>query len=137
MSLVEDIYKRLAPKPTIYVRLSKDCVEIRHIQKGTEIMRTALTKFSNDRLIIADFLIAEEFCKQCITELLGNESNLLKKGLRVVLQIIDPEIKTITPTESRIYNDFAFNIGARELYTCEHQNRLTDDEVAEFGNVPK
>jgi hypothetical protein len=132
MTIISDIYKRFAPKHTLYVRLYKNHAEIKHIESGNSIAKNALNPYSNDRLIIADFNLAEQFYKDIISELLITTHSIFEKGLRIILQPVDLEIKEISDVESRIYQDFAYNIGAREYYLCRHQSILSNEDVLSY-----
>ncbi len=126
--LLVSIFKR----PTLYIRLSKNKVEIKHIETGQHITRNSPRPFSNDRLIIADFELAEEFMRNLVAELLNLKNRSSKRNLDVVFQIIDPDITFITPVERRTYLDSIEHAGAICCWICDHQRALTDEEVMEY-----
>lgn len=132
MALIDDIYQRIAPTHVLYIRLMKNRVEIKHVKSGKSIEGTSETNFSNDRLLIADNIVAENYTKQLIAELLESKRKLLYRALTIVLQPADESIPDITPSEKRIYQDFAAFIGAKKYYLVDHQRRLTDEEVGEI-----
>lgn len=132
MTIISDIYKRFAPKHTLYIRLFKNQGEIKHLESGNSITKKAVPRYSNDRLIISDINLAEAFYRDLIRELLNTKNSPFEKGLRIILQPIDNEIKEISDSESRIYQDFAYNIGAREYFLCRHQNILTSEDISSY-----
>lgn len=133
MALIDDIYQRITPTHLLYIRLKKNHLEIKHIKSGKIIEGTSEKPFSNERLLIADYLIAEEHAKQLIAELLNSKRKLLDRALTILLQPADESIADITPSEKRIYVDFASFIGAKYYYLVEHQRRLLDEEVREIA----
>ncbi|WP_159038432.1 hypothetical protein [Brumimicrobium mesophilum] len=129
---MNEIYQWLTSKHTLYIRLFKDRVEIKHLEGGKSLVRLSHQPYSNNRLIIADYEAAEVFLIGVIKELLYPPNLFFDKGLRIILQPVDSEITEISSSESRIYRDFAQQIGAREVYLCSHQEIMTDDEILKF-----
>ena len=60
------IIERLLPDRILYVKLMKNRIEVKHIQSGKIISKTSEKPFSNDRLIIANYEIAESLLKDII-----------------------------------------------------------------------
>lgn len=133
MALIDDIYQKITPTHLLYIRLKKNHLEIKHTKSGNFIEGTSEKAFSNDRLLIADYMVAEAYAKELIAELLNSKRKLLDRALTIVLQPADESIADITPSEKRIYNDFAHFIGAKYYYLVEHQRRLSDEEVREIA----
>jgi hypothetical protein len=130
--MINKLIELIGKRQTLYIKLSKNKVEIKHIESGQLITRNSPRAFSNDRLIIADFELAESFMRDLVDELLNKKKRSSKKHLDVVIQIIDPEIEIITPVERRTYRDSIEHIGAIRCWICEHQKNLTDDEVMAY-----
>lgn len=131
MALIDDIYQHITPTHLLYIRLKKNHLEIKHIKSGKTIKGSSEKPFSNERLLIADYLIAEAYAKELIAELLNSKRKLLDRALTIVFQPADESIPDITPSEKRIYVDFASFIGAKYYYLVEHKRRLLDEEVRE------
>jgi hypothetical protein len=123
-------FERLLPDRILYVKLMKNRIEVKHIQSGKIISKTAEMPFSNDRLIIAHFENAETLMKNIIHELFITKT--FDRPNYFLLQPIDKEIIEITPVEYRIYNDFAASSGAAKVQIYPVQNDLTDEEVLSF-----
>lgn len=115
-------------KITLYIRLSKNKAEIKHIESGKSIVRISSNPFSSDRLILSDFELAEKFLKVVIEELLTGEKKFLRQ-VEVILQIVDEDVLIIEPIERRAYRDSMEHAGAKAVWICEHQNVLSDEEV--------
>ena len=134
MSLLTKFFDKIIKKKLLYVRLSKNSIEIKEVHTGKSISRKALVHYSNERLIIADFLEAEKFFREVIDELLNQKHKTFKKSLSVVLQIVDDQIKSSTVVEQRIYADAFEHAGAAYYWFVEHQNLLSNEEIIEIAN---
>jgi hypothetical protein len=122
--------ERLLPDRILYVKLMKNKIEVKHIQSGKIITKTAEKAFSNDRLIIAYYENAESLMKSIIHELFIKKT--FDRPNFFLLQPIDKDITEITPVESRIYQDFAAFSGASKVKIYPTQENLTDEEVYIF-----
>lgn len=118
----------------MYVKLSKNKVEIKHIESGQSIVRISSNPFSTDRLILSNYELAEKFLRRVIEELLTGEKKFMRLE-EVVLQIIDKDILIIEPIERRAYRDSMEHAGAKAVWICEHQNALSDEEVMAITNA--
>ena len=124
------IIERLLPDRILYVKLMKNRIEVKHIQSGKVITKTAEKPFSNDRLIIANYENAETLLKSIIHELFIKKT--FDRPNYILLQPVDKDIVEITPVESRIYVDFAAFSGASKVKIYPTQESLTDEEVLSF-----
>ncbi|MFT6982866.1 MAG: hypothetical protein ACJAUD_001636 [Crocinitomicaceae bacterium] len=122
------------PRITLYVKLSKNKVEIKHIESGQSIVRISSNPFSSDRLILSNYELAEKFLRIVIGELLTGEKKFMRP-IEVVLQIIDKDISIIEPIERRAYQDSMEHAGAKSVWICEYQNTLSDEEVMAITNA--
>lgn len=126
MSLLEFIL----PPEILYVRILKNKLEVKHIQSGREIKKSAVIPFSNDRLLIADFDNAEALFRGVNNEMFSSKS--FRKSLHVVVQPVDEMIKNISSLENRAYIDFAEFAGASKVRIYPTQEKLSDQEVLDF-----
>lgn len=126
MSLLEFIL----PPEILYVRILKNKLEVKHIQSGREIKKSAVIPFSNDRLLIADFNNAEALFREVNNEMFSSKS--FRKSLHVVVQPVDEMIKNISSLENRAYIDFAEFAGASKVRIYPTQEKLSDQEVLDF-----
>tara|TARA_B110000211_G_scaffold217589_1_gene261594 strand:+ start:261 stop:473 length:213 start_codon:yes stop_codon:yes gene_type:complete len=53
---------------TLYIRIYKRKIEIRNLNTGQEATIKPLKTYSNSRLVIADFIAAEECLRQAVKE---------------------------------------------------------------------
>jgi hypothetical protein len=92
---------------TLYIRIDKRKIEIRNLNTGLEAIKEPNKKYSNSRLIIADFIAAEECLREVIQEV-GS------KGLiKILLQPIDENINDYSQVEIRCFKDFSEHAGAK------------------------
>ncbi|MBL1280957.1 MAG: rod shape-determining protein [Fluviicola sp.] len=130
--LTNRLVDKLFPPEIIYIRLSKNAADVRNIKRGNSIKRVSPIKFSNDRLIIADFSNAEKFLKECIAELIPKKG-ILSKLLIIVIQPIDENMKKIAPVEKRTYLDSMEHLGAKKVFVIEEQKVLGKDEILKLA----
>lgn len=109
--------------------LSPNSVQIKNFETGESISKKAIIPFSNERLIIADFVIAEEFSRSVLDEFLNQKNKIFRRSLKVVLQIRDKEKPIVTNVENRIYQDLVAYVGASHYWLIEHQNEISDEEI--------
>lgn len=126
MSLLEFIL----PPEILCLRILKNKLEVKHIQSGREIKKSAVIPFSNDRLLIADFNNAEALFREVNNEMFSSKS--FRKSLHVVVQPVDEMIKNISSVENRAYIDFAEFAGASKVRIYPTQEKLSDQEVLDF-----
>lgn len=119
----------LIPKKLIFIKLGSDQVTIKDMTSGESIFRKSSIPFSNKRLVIADFIVAEKFLREVINELPDRKNKILKKAIKVVVQIVDADKYPITNVENRIYQDLIQHIGASHFWLVDHINEVSDEEV--------
>ncbi len=129
MSLLNPIINYIFPLKTIYIRLSKNQIELKHIESGNSLVRKSDLIFSNDRLLIADFDAFEFVLRGLIKELSDKKGSSFLRSFKVVFQTTDTRTNYMTPTELRIYQDSLFFSGAKEIFISKENRRLSDDEV--------
>ena len=117
-------------KPIIYIRIFKNQMEVKNVDTGKTIKRKAINNFSNDRLLISDFVNAENLMRSLIEEV--SSSKFFKPSLKILLQPVDDNIKEITPVEHRTYLDSAEHAGGAHVIVYDKQEMLTDQQVLEF-----
>ncbi len=92
--------------------LSPNYVVFKDIETGRTISRNATANFSNERLIIADFKIADKFLREVLYELYNEKNLIFRKSIKIVLQIKDLRKPIASSVEVRIYRDMIEHIGA-------------------------
>ena len=113
---------------TLYLRVHKNKIEIRNINNGKESVVTPIKKYSNSRLIIADFLVAEEYLRQAIKEVCPNNN------IKILFQPVDENIKNYSPVETRSFKDSSEHAGAKLVAIDLTQKKLSDQEIIHLFN---
>lgn len=127
--MINKLLDKIFPKTFLFMILSPNLVQIKNLETGESISKKAIIPFSNDRLIIADFVIAEEFLRSVLDEFLNQNNKTFRRSLKVVLQIRDKEKPIVTNVENRIYQDLVKYVGASHYWLIEHQNEISDEEI--------
>ena len=115
---------------TLYIRLLTNKVTIRSIEKDITIEREAVNPFSNQRMVLADFLNAEEFIRQIINEMYNHKRYI--PSFKVIIQPIEKIEGGISPVEERSFNDLAMHIGAKYVFIHRTKEILDDSRVKEI-----
>jgi hypothetical protein len=113
---------------TLYIRVHKTKIEIRNINTGKESIIIPVKTYSNSRLIIADFLVAEEYLRQATKEVCTN--NFFK----ILFQPVDENIKDYSPVETRSFLDSSEHAGAKTVAIDLTQKKLSDQEIIQIIN---
>ncbi len=115
---------------TIYIRLYTDKVILRHLEKEITINRTAVNKFSNPRMLLADFRNAQALIRDILDEIYSRKR--ITPSFKVLLQPMEKLEGGISSVERCSYNDLAMHIGAKYVYIHETQEILDDSLVKEL-----
>ena len=108
---------------TLYVRITKDRMRVRHIESGSEISLEATQPFTNSRLLVAGFSAAQRLLKRGIGEAAG------RFGLAPVIIIHPAEMMEggLSESDERLLLDLGYSTGAR--YVAVVAEALSDAEV--------
>ncbi|MDB4297354.1 rod shape-determining protein [Flavobacteriaceae bacterium] len=111
----------------LYIRLYKNKTKISRLDTGETIERISPNPFSNKRIVFGNFLVAEEFLKSVIKELVPKKSFFTT--LSVLLHQLELVEEGLTEIEKRAIKDSAIHIGASECILYEEQSELTHQEA--------
>ncbi len=120
--------KLFEPNP-FYFRIFTNKVEVKNLKTGKIIERESPIKFSSNRLLLADFEVAEQFFRTVISEFSG--SKIFTRSLKVAMQPMELIEGGLSPTEKRAFRDSAEHIGAIKVVIINHTNYLSDKEFEE------
>lgn len=120
-------------KPTpYYIRIYKNKIEVKSLKTGKILKRESPINFSSNRLLLADFEVAEQFFRTVISEFSG--SKIFTRSLKVAMQPMELIEGGLSPTEKRAFRDSAEFIGAKKVVIINHTNYLSDEEFEEAFN---
>lgn len=110
----------------IYIKLYENRVIVRDVNTKVTIDRKSLEPFSNTRLLLADFTIAEKFLREILNEMYGKR--MFQKALAVLIQPMEKTEGGLSEVEKVSFNDLALHIGGR--YVKIEENKLNIDDVS-------
>jgi rod shape-determining protein MreB len=110
----------------IYIKLYENRVIIRDVNTQVNIDRKSLEPFSNSRLLLADFTIAEKFIREILNELYGKR--MFQKALAVLIQPMEKTEGGLSQVEKVSFNDLVMHIGGK--YVKIEENKLNIDDVS-------
>ena len=111
----------------IYIKLYTDKVEITRLDTDTTNTRLASEKFSNARLVVANFYHAEQLTRAVIKELIS--SKFLQPTLKILIQQMDKNEGGLSDVEKRVLRDLGEFVGGSLVKIVEQQTALTTAEA--------
>ena len=120
----------------VYIKISRNKIEVTNLHTGETLYRTASPAFSTDRLVMAHFNYAESLIRSTLKEMNFSKS-LFPPVLKMLIQQVEPVEEGLTEIEKRAYRDLAEQAGAVKAYLVEHFRPLSDhDALEEFKKKP-
>lgn len=112
---------------TLYVRITRNCMRVRHIESGREVSLDAAQPFTNSRLLVAGFSAAQRLLKQGIGEAAG------RFGLAPEIIIRPAEMMDggLSESDERLLLDLGYGTGAQ--YVAVATDTLSDAEVRQIA----
>jgi hypothetical protein len=126
---------QLSKSSIVYFRIYIDYVEIRHITKDVTLKRKATNKFSSERLLIADFLSANNFIRELLDEIEGKK--FFKPSMWAVIQPMEKKEGGLSQVEERAFYDLMEQAGAVRVEIYEKGDLLSDEAVKDFFDKKK
>lgn len=120
---------------SLYIRIYSDYIEIRHLERNIDIKRNAIDRFSNSRLILAEYYVAENFLLNLINELYKGQK--IRLSFQILIQPIGEIDGGLSQVERRAFLDLGEHIGGRKVVLYEKQDKLTDSLVIDMLNSKK
>ena len=102
-------------RPTLYLKLSCNQMHLTHLQNGRELHLLADPPFSNQRLLVADFAVAERLLQRAIAELLPTRLLRLSRPPRLLIQPLERLEGGLSQVEERILLELGLGCGARKV----------------------
>jgi len=115
-------------KATLYVRVSRNTLDVRHIEGGRSVRLTSDTPFTTNRLLMGDFSAAESALRKAISEVQVGPKYLT--GLRVLMHPLEMVEGGLSGVENRVFMEVADCAGAAHMAVWVGHD-LSDHEVLE------
>jgi len=114
-------------KEIYYVRMHVDKIEIRKIGDFNTQDFYPKGNYSNDRLLIADYITAEHELRLALDEL--KERKAFFRYLIIIFQPMHKNISDYSHVERRAFLDSCDKAGAKEVYLYLGNENLSDDTI--------
>jgi hypothetical protein len=115
-------------KSTLYVRVSRNKLHVRHIESGRSAHVTSDTPFTTNRLLMGNFLAAEAALRKGFTEVQAGSKYLAAP--RVVMHPLEMVEGGLSGVENRVFMEVADCAGANRIAVWVGHD-LSDQEVLE------
>lgn len=115
------------PKDILYVKLYLDKIEIRNIRTLKSITSYPQLKYSNDRLLVANFDHACTELKKSIAQV--TTYNKLTKIATVVFQPMHTSITDFSQVELMSFRDLCNTCGVCKVFLYLEKDTLTDASI--------
>ena len=102
-------------RPTLYLKLSCNQMHLTHLQNGRELHLLADPPFSNQRLLVAAFAVAERLLQRAIAELLPTRLLRLSRPPQLLIQPLERLEGGLSQVEERILLELGLGCGARKV----------------------
>ena len=111
----------------LYLKIFPDKIEITNLATGEVLARTAQTKFSNSRLLIAEFRPAEDLARSILREL-----GLSNKSSKILIQQMVVADEVLSEAEKRTLRDLCEAIGAKKVLIATNSEPLSQEQALEI-----
>ena len=125
------VFRGLFRDDILYVKLWKNEIEIKDVEKEKSIREKSVVPFSNSRLLIADFEVAEDFFKKVLLKLKKNYK--IKRYNTILVHPMELIEGGISETEKRIFLESFERVDGRAVIVWEGKE-LSNIEVLKKNN---
>ena len=101
-------------------------IEVIRLDNMRSLKRKSNQQFSTERMIVADFHVAEQLLSQLLKEIKGN--SLFNQIVLITQQKYDFQ-DGLSEAEKRIYRDLAEHAGALEVYILKDSKEIPVSEI--------
>ena len=117
----------LFQKDIVHIQFYTNKISVRVLNKSLEITATSTTNFSNNRLVLADYVIAENFLIYLLKKL--SEQKKISKRLHFCIQIMEKMDGGISSMEKRAFLDLGEHCGGSKVVVYDKANFISDSEI--------
>lgn len=100
---------------TLYLRIACNHLHLLHVESGRDLHLQAEPPFSNARLLVADFTVAERLLKQAVKTLVPTRFLRLSLAPRLLIQPMERLEGGLSMVEARILTELGLGSGARKV----------------------
>jgi hypothetical protein len=117
-------------KVPVYIKVYHNKIEITNINTQQTIAKTSTTKFSSNRLLVAEFNSAEILIREILKEL-----GLSRRTLKVLIQQMEELEGGLSEVEKRVLRDLAEQAGGAIVYIINRTKIMSIEEIQGFLNL--
>ena len=121
-----NIFKRVP----VYVKIYHDKIEITNINTQQTISKTSNIGFSSNRLLVAEFNVAEMLIREILKEL-----GLSVRTLKILIQQMKEFEDGLSEVEKRVLRDLAEQAGGAVVYIINRTKIMSTEEIHGFLNL--
>jgi hypothetical protein len=118
----------LFKRPSFYIKIYFNKIEITHLETGETISRNSLTNFSTKRIVLADFNAVELLVRNTIDEF-EISKGIIKKAFHALVQQMEIFEDGISEIEKRAMRDIAEQAGAVTVHLIFDTKKLPYEEA--------
>jgi hypothetical protein len=119
---------QLFKRPSFYIKIYFNKIEITLLETGETIIRNSLTNFSTKRIVLADFNTIELLVRDTINEF-EISKGFIKKAFHALMQQMETFEDGISEIEKRALRDIAEQAGAVDVYLILDTKKLPYEEA--------
>lgn len=114
----------------VYIKIYPDRVEITNIRSGETISKISNSKFSSDRMLVAEFSAAGILIRSILKEL-----RLSTRSLKILIQQMKEFEGGMCESEKRLLRDLAEQAGGVVIFIVTRTTILSNEEMDEFLKI--
>ncbi len=102
-------------RPTLYLKLSCNQMQLFHLQSGRELLLPADPPFSNQRLLVADFAAAQHLLQRGLNQILPKRFLRIRRKPQLLIQPLEHLEAGLSQAEERTLLELGLCCGARKV----------------------
>lgn len=117
----------LFQRDTVHIQFYSNKIGLRVLSKSLEIIESSPSNFSNNRLVLADYVVAENFIISLLKKL--SQQKRISKNFNFFIQIMEKMEGGISPVEKRAFLDLGEHCGGIKVIVYDKPNFISDSEI--------
>lgn len=114
----------------VYVQVYTNRIVATRLDTGATVDFKAKTPFSNERIVFAHFVEAEELLRATLAEIIPR--GYFSRALKIVIQQMERTEGGLSSVERRALLDSCEHAGAIIVYVVEHERALSKSEALAY-----
>ncbi|OWP65103.1 hypothetical protein CDA63_01740 [Hymenobacter amundsenii] len=119
---------KIFPNHHLYIKIYSNEIEVVHLQKNQSARAKSSRAFSTDRMLLADFHVAEEFLRSVIRGFGSGKQLFSWSHTALIQQMIDLG-GGLCEVEKRTLRDLCEHTGAKYAFIVPHTDELSNEQA--------